>query len=170
MPSAVWWILLRGVSASIPSLCSRCGMWKAVAAPSHPAGRCSDSITTNSSNTGAPITSPCSTSISNSAATLGFPLPSDKNHKFRDKPTDPWRPVHTDSQDRELEVFALAERLGGREAACLSSSFGGPQIMGFNNAICGYPSASAMAEAFGADQRWQVLGFYDFCKSNNLID
>ena len=27
-----------------------------------------------------------------------------------------------------------------------------------------------MAEAFGADQRWQVLGFYDFCKSNNLID
>ena len=42
--------------------------------------------------------------------------------------------------------------------------------MGFNHAICGYPSASAMAEAFGADQRWQVLGFYDFCKSNNLID
>ena len=100
----------------------------------------------------------------------GIPAPSYKNHKFRDKPSDPWRPVHTDSQDREYEVFALAERLGGREAACLSSSFGGPQIMGFNNGICGYPSASAMAEAFGADQRWQVLGFYDFCKSNNLID
>ena len=27
-----------------------------------------------------------------------------------------------------------------------------------------------MAEAFGTDQRWQVLSFYDFCKSNNLID
>ena len=27
-----------------------------------------------------------------------------------------------------------------------------------------------MTEAFGADQRWQVLGFYDFCNSNNLID
>jgi hypothetical protein len=42
--------------------------------------------------------------------------------------------------------------------------------MGFNYGICGYSSAAAMAEAFGADQRWQVLGFYDFCKSNNLID
>jgi hypothetical protein len=100
----------------------------------------------------------------------GIPAPSHKNHKFRDKPSDPWRPVHTDSQDREYEAFALAERLGGREAASLSSSFGGPQIMGFNYGICGYPSAAAMAEAFGAEQRWQVLGFYDFCKSNNIID
>jgi len=75
-----------------------------------------------------------------------------------------------DSQDREYEVFALGERLGGREAASLSSSFGGPQIMGFNHAVCGYSSAVALADAFGVDQRWQVLGFFDFCRSNSLID
>jgi hypothetical protein len=100
----------------------------------------------------------------------GISGPSHKNHKFRIKPAGPWRPVHIDSQDREYEVFALAEGLGGREAASLSSSFGGPQIMGFNHDACGYASALAMAEAFGADHRWQVLGFYDFCRSKSLID
>ncbi|MGH9807327.1 MAG: N-acetylmuramidase domain-containing protein, partial [Terriglobia bacterium] len=100
----------------------------------------------------------------------GIPGASHKNHRFRNKPTDAWRPVHIESQDREYEVFALAESLGGREAACMSASFGGPQIMGFNHGACGYPLAAAMVEAFGADQRWQVLGFYDFCKSNGLID
>lgn len=100
----------------------------------------------------------------------GVPGASHKNHKFRNKATDAWRSVHVDSQDREYEAFALAEKLGGREAASLSSSFGGPQIMGFNHRSCGYLSANAMADAFGLDQRWQVLGFYDFCKTNNLID
>jgi hypothetical protein len=93
-----------------------------------------------------------------------------QNHKYRQSANQPWAPVHIDNQDREYEVFALGERLGGREAASLSSSFGGPQIMGFNFDVCGYPSAVAMAEAFGADQRWQVLGFFDFCRSKNLID
>jgi hypothetical protein len=103
----------------------------------------------------------------------GVPGSSSKNHKFRDRPSDQWRPVHItgpDSQEREYEVFALGERLGGREAASLSSSFGGPQIMGFNHAVCGYSSAVALADAFGVDQRWQVLGFFDFCRSNSLID
>jgi hypothetical protein len=70
----------------------------------------------------------------------GVPGSASNNHKFRDRPSDQWRPVHIagqDSQDREYEVFALGERLGGREAASLSSSFGGPQIMGFNHAVCG---------------------------------
>ena len=100
----------------------------------------------------------------------GIPGPKSKNHRFRNTPSEAWRPVYIDSQDREYEVFALAESLGGREAACLSASFGGPQIMGFNYGVCGYPSAAAMVEAFGADQRWQVLGFYDFSRSNSLID
>jgi hypothetical protein len=34
----------------------------------------------------------------------------------------------------------------------------------------GYSSAVALADAFGVDQRWQVLGFFDFCRSNSLID
>jgi N-acetylmuramidase len=100
----------------------------------------------------------------------GVPGKAYQNHKFRNSPNQAWRSVHIDSQEREYEVFALAERLGGREAACLSSSFGGPQIMGFNHVRCGYSSALAMADAFGTDNRWQVLGFYDFCKTGNLID
>lgn len=93
-----------------------------------------------------------------------------QNHKFRNKPNQAWRSVHIDRQEREYEVFALGESLGGREAASLASSFGGPQIMGFNHGDCGYSSAVAMADAFGTDNRWQVLGFYDFCKTQNLID
>lgn len=52
----------------------------------------------------------------------------------------------------------------------MSSSFGGPQIMGFNHAVCGYDSAAALADAFGTSPRWQILGFFDFCRSNDLID
>ncbi len=43
----------------------------------------------------------------------GIPGASHKNHRYRIKPTDDWRPVHIESQDREYEVFALAESLGG---------------------------------------------------------
>ncbi|MGO7338495.1 N-acetylmuramidase domain-containing protein, partial [Rhizobium leguminosarum] len=38
-----------------------------------------------------------------------------------------------DSQDREYQVFTFAKQQANEEAACLSSSFGGPQIMGFNH-------------------------------------
>jgi hypothetical protein len=41
--------------------------------------------------------------------------------------------------------------------------------MGFNYAHCGYATATALFDAFGADIRWQVLGFFDFCNSKNLI-
>ena len=84
--------------------------------------------------------------------------------------SDNWLAVHVDDQAREYDAFALAESLGGKEAACLSSSFGGPQIMGFNHTACGYSSGSALADAFAADERWQVLGFADFCDANGLID
>src|SRR4029079_8323728 len=75
----------------------------------------------------------------------GVPGSSSKNHKFRDRPSDQCRPVHIpgpDSEDREYEVFAVGERLGGREAASLSSSFGGPQIVGFNHAVWDTPRPS----------------------------
>jgi hypothetical protein len=100
----------------------------------------------------------------------GVPGASSKNHKFRRSASDNWQAVHVDDQRREYDAFALAEDLGGKEAACLSSSFGGPQIMGFNHQACGYSSASALADAFAVDERWHVLGFADFCESNSLID
>ncbi|WP_434064280.1 N-acetylmuramidase domain-containing protein [Pararhizobium gei] len=60
--------------------------------------------------------------------------------------------------------------MGGTEAACLSSSWGGPQIMGFNHAALGYSSATELANAFSADERWHVLGFADFCRDKKLIN
>lgn len=103
----------------------------------------------------------------------GIPGGSSKNHKYRRKATGAWLPSHiagSGSQDREYDAFDVAAGLGGREAASLSSSFGGPQIMGFNHPVCGYQSAVALADAFALSPRWQVLGFFDFCRSNNLID
>ncbi len=42
--------------------------------------------------------------------------------------------------------------------------------MGFNCASCGYGSAAEMVDAFASDERWQVLGFADFCRTRKLID
>jgi hypothetical protein len=93
-----------------------------------------------------------------------------KNHRFRHNAGDPWMKIHVDTQDREYEAFNLAKHMAGEEAACLSSSFGGPQIMGFNHDALGYANALALATAFRADERWHVLGFADFCRENSLID
>ena len=89
---------------------------------------------------------------------------------FRQRPVEGLSHPGPGGQDNEYEAFALAESLGGREAASLSSSFGAPQIMGFNHEACGYADAASMADAFGHSPRWQVLAFFDFCRSNNLID
>jgi len=93
-----------------------------------------------------------------------------KGHAFRARVGDPWVKIHVDSQFREYEAFNFAAKLAGEEAACLSSSFGGPQIMGFNHAALGYANALDLATAFRADERWHVLGFADFCRDKGLID
>jgi N-acetylmuramidase len=91
-----------------------------------------------------------------------------EQHRYRNSPAGEWQRFHGD-QSAEYMVFALASRLAGTEAACLSSSFGGPQIMGFNHALIGYRSASEMFRAFGRSERWQVCGFFDFCHAGKLI-
>lgn len=94
---------------------------------------------------------------------------SHSKHRVRLTGTGPWMQFHG-TQQREYEVFDLAARLGGAEAASLSASYGGPQIMGFNHRSCGYADANSMRLAFQADERWQVLGFFDFCNANRLLD
>nr|WP_275791456.1 N-acetylmuramidase domain-containing protein [Rhizobium gei] len=42
--------------------------------------------------------------------------------------------------------------------------------MGFNHAALGYSSATELANAFSADERWHVLGFADFCRDKKLIN
>ncbi len=90
------------------------------------------------------------------------------NHMFRNPVTAPWHPFHGD-QAREYEVFDFAAQISDLDSACMSASFGGTQVMGFNHDALGYADAASLFKAFGADLRWQVLGFFDFCKSNGLI-
>lgn len=91
-----------------------------------------------------------------------------ENHRWRANAGDVWQRFHGD-QDAEYAVLELADRLGG-EAAYLSSSFGGPQILGSNCGRVGYASAKAFFTALAADERWEVLSFFDFCKSGSLLD
>jgi hypothetical protein len=99
----------------------------------------------------------------------GIPGTSSKNHKFRASTTGPFATFHGD-QAKEYQVMEFAAGLANREEACLSISVGGPQIMGFNHDVCGYPSAAALFDAFATDQRWHVLGFFDFVQSKKLLD
>lgn len=92
-----------------------------------------------------------------------------QNHRFRKGQNEAWRRFHGD-QGEEREVWSFAGELAGaEEPASLSASWGGPQIMGFNHDGCGYSSAHALREAFGKDQRWQVLGFFDFCRTQGCM-
>ena len=93
-----------------------------------------------------------------------------QQHKFRfSGQEEEWLRYHG-NQHSEYRAFAVAEKLAGHETACLSSSFGGPQIMGFNHAIAGYGSAAEMAAAFANSERWQVCGFFDFCSARGIIE
>jgi hypothetical protein len=72
------------------------------------------------------------------------------------------------NQDKEWRVFNFACSLDA-EAACQSTSFGGPQIMGFNHARCGYPSAAKLYEYFKSSERWHILGLFDYFQTDNKI-
>jgi hypothetical protein len=89
-------------------------------------------------------------------------------HKWRPSPDQPWWPedradFHGD-QGREWTVFGFARTLDDA-AAKLSISMGGPQIMGFNFAACGFETVHQMFDAFADPkngERHQVIGFFDF--------
>ncbi|MBM3189030.1 MAG: DUF3380 domain-containing protein, partial [Chloroflexi bacterium] len=85
-----------------------------------------------------------------------------KGHVWRPSPDGAWRPFHGD-QSAEWEVFQFACALDDT-AAKLSISMGAPQIMGFNHAGIGYDSVQGMYDAFSGDERYQILGFFDFAK------
>ncbi len=92
-----------------------------------------------------------------------------ENHRWRAKPSDPWATFHGD-QAKEYDCYHFARTLSGVELAAQSASWGGTQVMGFNHGLIGYDSAFDMVNAFARDVRWQVLGFFDFCKSAGLVD
>jgi N-acetylmuramidase len=90
-------------------------------------------------------------------------------HLFRENPDEPFRKFHNRQQSAEYQVFNFAVRLAGADSALRSISIGGPQILVSNHRIIGYATPRAMFDAFQADERTHVLGFFDFCKQNNLV-
>ena len=83
-------------------------------------------------------------------------------HKYRARASDAWKTAHL-GQTAEWEAFSLARALH-EPAAMQSISMGAPQIMGFNHAAIGYDSAKEMFDRFADDERYHILGLFDFVK------
>jgi N-acetylmuramidase/Peptidase M15 len=92
-----------------------------------------------------------------------------ENHRYRSDTTNDFKRFHGD-QAKEYKALEFASTLGGLEAACIASSFGGPQILGSNHASVGYGSAAEMFEGFKDSERWHICAFFDFCNSHGIID
>ncbi len=83
-----------------------------------------------------------------------------QGHQYRTQPNGPWLNVH-DNQNSEWATFNFASTLDAHSAK-LSISMGLTQIMGFNFRAIGYSSAEAMFAGFSADEKYQLLGFFNF--------
>lgn len=92
-----------------------------------------------------------------------------ENHQFRTSDTDNFLPQHDrkltfqQNQEREYATLRLAISKAGPEPALLSISIGGPQLLVANFRMLGYGTPMEMYEAFQADERSHILGFFDFC-------
>lgn len=81
-------------------------------------------------------------------------------HQWRQFTNQPFRDFHG-TQDGEWRVFSFARSLDDT-AAKLSISMGGPQIVGFNYTTLGFESVHQMYDAFSANERNQIVGFFNF--------
>lgn len=88
-----------------------------------------------------------------------------ENHQYRENAEQPFMLVHSGRQDDEYRALRLAMRLAGENVALQCISIGGPQILISNHRNLGYATPRAMYEAFQSDERWHVLGFFDFCRT-----
>ncbi len=86
-----------------------------------------------------------------------------ENHRIRPTGAGPFATLHGD-QEREYRALELATRLAGAETAQRCISIGGPQILVSNHRVIGYATPGDMVRAFQDDERWHVLGFFDFCR------
>lgn len=86
------------------------------------------------------------------------------SQEWRSHIDKPWTKLHTGSQGDEYAALSLAQSLAP-EAAYQSISMGAGQLMGFNHARLGYPSAQAMFKAF-QDAQVQTIAFINFFLSD----
>jgi len=92
------------------------------------------------------------------------------SHEWRSDENGEWRKVHA-GQEGEWNAFSFARVYCNDNAAKLSISMGAPQIMGFNHARIGFSDVNAMYDAFENDERSQILGFFDFVRTDpRLLD
>ena len=87
-----------------------------------------------------------------------------EGHQFRASAADQFMPIHTGGQANEYRALELATRLAGEDVALRCISIGGPQILIENRGRLGYATSRQMYDAFQASERWQVIGFFDFCR------
>lgn len=85
-------------------------------------------------------------------------------HKWRASPRDPFQSIHR-GQALEWQVFHFAVALDDT-AAKRSISMGAPQILGSNHERIGYGTVQEMFDAFATDERNQILGLFDFIRSD----
>jgi uncharacterized protein YraI len=88
--------------------------------------------------------------------------------QWRRSAGEPWRDIHTGRQADEYAAFEFAKSLNPK-AAYESISVGAPQIMGFNHARIGYPSAQAMFEAFERSAPAQTIGLISYMLSDPAL-
>ncbi len=87
-----------------------------------------------------------------------------QGHQYRTQPNGPWLDVHQ-NQNSEWAAFNFATTLNA-SAAKSSISMGLTQILGSNYSAIGYSSVDAMFAAFAADEKYQLLGFFNFVKND----
>lgn len=78
-----------------------------------------------------------------------------------------WRAALKVPTSMRRRMFDVAESIDA-ESAYDASSWGAPQMMGFNAEVCGYSSAVEMVAAFEQSADEQVRAFVAFVISNNL--
>jgi hypothetical protein len=89
-------------------------------------------------------------------------------HQWRPDEQSEWKAVHA-GQDGEWDAFGFARVTCNDTAAKLSISMGAPQIMGFNHARISYTDVHSMYDAFENDERSQVVGFFDFVRTDSRL-
>lgn len=72
------------------------------------------------------------------------------------------------SQDARYDTLLAMIRLDV-DAGFGSASYGAPQILGENHAVCGYPSAMAFAEAMARDEDTQLRAFEAFVTKAGIL-
>jgi hypothetical protein len=73
-----------------------------------------------------------------------------------------------EGQTKEWAAFNEAWAID-KEATMLSTSFGLPQVMGFNHKAAGYKTVGEMVDAFKLSEENQVRGMLNFIKSNKNL-